>query len=195
MKLETKRLILRKYKLSDWQDVVEGVSEYDVTKMLSAVPRPYKKKDALDFLKRSIKKYKQKPLDGLNLAIELKKEKKVIGSIGIHKISHRNNSATTGSWVNKKYWCNGYMTEAKIAFNDFAFNTLKLGRLESEVYTDNPASNAVQQKVGYTLEGTKRQAAHNIADRKIHDLNIYGLLKPEWKKRRASLVKEMKRYY
>lgn len=32
MELETKRLILRKPKKSDWKDVVEGVSDYDVAK-------------------------------------------------------------------------------------------------------------------------------------------------------------------
>ncbi len=44
MKLITKRLILRKPKKSDWKDLVEGVGEYDVAKMLLVVPHPYKKK-------------------------------------------------------------------------------------------------------------------------------------------------------
>ena len=77
------------------------------------------------------------------------------------------------------------MTEAKIAVNDFAFDKLKLRRLNSDVFTDNKASNATQLKMGYKLEGTQRKAVKAKASGKIHDENIYGLLKEDWKKVRA----------
>ena len=79
------------------------------------------------------------------------------------------------------------MTEAKIAVNDFAFNKLKLRKLNSDVFTENKASNATQLKMGYRLEGTRRKAARSKASGKIHDENIYGLLKEDWKKVRGKL--------
>jgi ribosomal-protein-alanine N-acetyltransferase len=191
MQLETKRLILRKPKMNDWKDIVEGVGEYDVAKMLLKVPYPYTKKDADDFLKRRIKKWKQKVLDDYLFLIELKSEKKVIGAIGIHRINNFSKTGETGSWINKKYWRNGYMTEAKIAVNNFAFNKLKLRRLDSPVYTDNVASNATQLKMGYKLEGLKRKVAKCLASGKIHDENIYGLLKEDWDKVKGRLMKEV----
>lgn len=192
MELKTKRLILRKPKKSDWKDIVEGIGEYDVSKMLLKVPYPYKKKDAEDFIKRKIIKWKQKVKDDYLFMIELKSEKKVIGAIGIHKVDNFFRTGETGSWVNKKYWRNGYMTEAKIAVNNFAFNKLKLRRLESPVYTDNVASNATQLKMGYKLEGVKRKAGKSKASGKIHDENIYGLLKEDWDKVKYKLIKERK---
>jgi ribosomal-protein-alanine N-acetyltransferase len=188
MELETKRLILRQPKKSDWKDIVEGVGEYDVSKMTSHIPYPYKESDAEEFIKKVTKRFKQKVINDYLFYIELKSEKKVIGAIGIHKIDRISRTGETGSWVNKKYWRNGYITEAKIAANDFAFNKLKLRRLESKVYTDNKASNATQIKMGYKLEGMQRKSVKSKASGKIHDVNIYGLLKEDWKKIRSSLI-------
>ena len=188
MELKTKRLILRKPKKSDWKDLVEGVGEYDVAKMLLVVPHPYNKKDADTYIKTVIKRWKQKIQNDYTFFIELKSEKKVIGAIGIHRIDKFSGIGTTGSWINKKYWRNGYMTEAKIAVNDFAFNKLKLRRLESPVFSDNKASNAVQIKMGYKLEGVKRKAVKGKTTGKIYDENIYGLLKEDWVKARKKLL-------
>ncbi|MFZ3011630.1 MAG: GNAT family protein [Minisyncoccia bacterium] len=190
MQLKTKRLILKEPKKSDWKDLVEGVGEYDVAKMLSKIPHPYNKKDAVDYLRKAIKRWKQKVKDDYTFFIELKSEKKVIGAIGIHRIDNFSQTGTTGSWINKKYWRNGFMTEAKIAVNDFAFNKLKLRRLNSNVYRDNRASNATQNKMGYKLEGTERKKEKTKSSGKIHDVNIYGLMKEGWKKARAKLVKQ-----
>jgi len=192
MELETKRLILRKPKKSDWEDIVEGIGEYDVCKWLFKTPYPYTKKDAEKFIKLKIKKWKQKIKDDYLFFIELKSEKKVIGAIGIHNVDNYSKTGETGSWINKKYWRNGYITEAKIAVNNFAFNKLKLRRLNSPVYRDNKASNATQLKMGYKLEGTKRKSKKTRADGKIHDENIYGLLKEDWDKVKGKLMKEMK---
>lgn len=187
MKLETKRLIVREPKMSDLEDIIEGVGEYDVARMLLSVSHPYLKKEGEDFIKRKIKEWRQKVKTNYQFFIELKSEKKVIGAIGLHKVNIFNGTAETGSWINKKYWRNGYITEAKIAINDFAFNKLKIRRLDSPVFADNKASNATQLKMGYKLEGMKRKAGKSKADGKIHDENIYGLLKEDWikaKKRR-----------
>lgn len=189
MELETKRLILRKHKKSDWKDLVEGIGNYDVAKMLTTVPYPYTRKNAEDYIQKALKRWRKKPITDYVFVIELKSEKKVIGSIGLHKINFFHGVGTTGSWINKKYWRNGYVTEAKIAINDFAFNKLKLRRIESGAFTDNKASNAVQLSVGYKFEGTKRHNVKCMTTGKIHSENIYGLMKKEWKIARKRLMK------
>jgi ribosomal-protein-alanine N-acetyltransferase len=192
MILETKRLILRKPRKSDWKDLVDGVGEYDVAKMITNMPHPYYRRYADIFIKKILKNWKKKPQKEYLFFIELKSDKKLIGAIAIHKIDSFSGTGTTGSWINKKYWRNGYMTEAKIAVNDFAFNKLKLRRLNSLVYKDNKASNATQLKMGYRLEGTQRKNQKNKASGKTHDVNLYGLLKEDWKKVRAKIVKKQK---
>jgi len=187
MILETKRLILRKPKMSDVDDIVEGIGNYDVAKRLLGAPYPYGKQDALKWLKKTIKNWSKK--EKMHFLIELKSEKKVIGCMSLNEINYFNGVAKTGSWINKKYWRNGYITEAKIVVNDFAFNKLKLRRLESLVFTDNKASNATQKKIGYELEGVKRKAVKSKTTGKIYDENIYGLLKEDWVKARRKLIK------
>ena len=187
MIIETKRLILRKPNIKDANDIFEGISEYDVAKRLFSVSWPYSKKDALIWIKRSIKSWDKK--EKYHFLIELKSEKKVIGCMSLVEINNWNGTAKTGSWINKKYWRNGYITEAKIAVIDFAFNRLKLRRLESPVFSDNKASNAVQIKMGYKLEGVKRKAVKGKTTGKIYDENIYGLLKEDWVKTKKKLIK------
>lgn len=187
--LKTKRLILRKPKPSDWEDIIEGAGEYDVAKMTENIPHPYTKKDAARFIRKMIAKWKEKEKKDLVFFLELKKEHKVIGAMGLHKISAFRGIAETGSWINKKYWRQGYITEAKIAVNDFAFNKLKLMRLNSPIYKDNKASNATQIKMGYKLEGVQRKGTRNRFTGKATDLNLYGLLKEDWEKARPRLIK------
>ena len=179
-------MTLRQPKKSDWKDVVEGAGEYDIAKMTTGIPYPYKKKDALKWINKSIKKWGG---ESYPFVVELKSEKKVIGCMEIHHIDKFSNKANTGSWINKKYWNKGYITEAKIAVNDFAFNKLKLRKLNSKIFKDNKAPNAVQRKIGYTLEGMQRKESKDPATGKIHDANLYGLLKEDWKKAKPKLIK------
>jgi ribosomal-protein-alanine N-acetyltransferase len=159
--------------------------------MTKTIPHPYTKADAYWFIDNTLKKWTK---GSYTFFIELRSEKKVIGALGLVRVNEFNGTAHTGSWINKKYWRNVYMTEAKIAVKDFAFDTLKLRRLESTVHLDNKASNATQQKVGYKHEGIKRKATRSKANGKIHDLNLYGLLKGDWKKARKACIKSLERY-
>ena len=186
MQLETNRLILRKARKSDCEDIIEGASPLQIAQWMTTLPHTYQKSDAEWFIQDSIKKWNKKT--NFTFFIELKSEKKVIGVITLGGINTFSGTATTGSWVNKKYHKKGYMTEAKIAANDFAFNELKLTRLNSTVFVSNKASNATQIKMGYQLEGMSRKAQRSKATGKTHDINIYGLLKEDWKKVRHHLL-------
>ena len=66
--IETDRLILRKYKLSDVNDVVEGLNNLNVTKWLQGAPYPYTEQDALHFINKSISNNK----DCINYTFEAK---------------------------------------------------------------------------------------------------------------------------
>ncbi len=190
MRLKTERLILRAPKLSDWKDIVDGIGNLEVSKHLSSVPYPYRKKDALWWINKSIREENKKIK--YNFMIELKSEHKVIGSIGIHNLNFNNGIAGTGSWINKNYWKKGYITEAKIAVNNFAFNKLKLRKLETEVFSDNKASNFTQKAVGYKYEGCRKEHLISKSTGKIHDENLYGLLKEDWKKKLPKLKRHLK---
>jgi [ribosomal protein S5]-alanine N-acetyltransferase len=191
VELKTKRLILRGPKLRDWEDIVEGAGDYDISKMTISIPYPYKKKDAEYFIKSKIGELKKAKPNAYLFFIELRSEKKVIGAVEIFKINRFAGTGEIGFWINKKYWRNGYMTEAQIALNNFVFNKIKLRRLDSFVFCDNEASNATHKKMGYVLEGRMRKINKSKATGEIHDANIYGLLKEDWVKTKGKLIKKI----
>jgi len=193
MKLETKRLILRKPKLSDWEDMVEGLNDLEVSKNLKYISYPYNKKEATKSIKYALKEWKKKEKWYYMFLIELKSEKKVIGSTGLYEINKEHSKCTTGSWINKKYWRKGYILEAKVPVLDLAFNKLKFRKIETSAYKENKASNNMSKKLGFKFEGVKKKSQFNRSTGKIHDSVIYGLLKENWKKRRPKIVKEVNR--
>src|SRR3989344_5875843 len=99
MILKTKRLILRPPRKSDWKDIVEGVKDLEVSRMLLVVPHPYAKKDAMWWINAKLKELKKKNKKEYVFFMELKSEKKVIGVTSIHGIDKQNKKGYTGSWV------------------------------------------------------------------------------------------------
>lgn len=188
MRLTTKRLILRIPKTSDWEDIAEGIGDLEVSKTLDSVPYPYKKKDALAWINTKRKDWEKKKVGSREFVIELKSENKVIGATGFRIIDWNVGSAESGSWISKKYWRQGFITEAKIAVNDWAFNKLNLQRLESRAMMTNTASNGMSRKCGYRFVGTLKRASKSKVTGEVHDLNIYELLKEDWGKNKAKIL-------
>jgi len=183
MKLETKRLILRAWSEKDVDDLIEGLNDLRVSKWLLRVPNPYTKKDAERWIKYCHENDKKgKKRDSYYFAIELKSEKKVIGGVDLERINKFRGTAGGGIWISAKYHGHGYGAEAFGERIKFAFDKLKLRRIENGYFKGNPSSLKMQEKFGYKLEGMKRRALKCVADGKIKDEYITGLLKEEWKK-------------
>ena len=172
--IETERLILRKFKLTDIDDLVEGLNNLNVSKWLASVPFPYTREDAQKYIKNSIEK------DLYNFAIVLKSENKVIGSTQLSNISLVNGTAGGGIWINEKYQGCGYGTEAWGARIKYAFEKLDLRRLENGYFKNNVNSFKMQEKFGYKNEGIRRKKFICQATGKVEDEYITGLLKEEW---------------
>ena len=75
------------------------------------------------------------------------------------------------------------MTEACVRIIDFGFRELGLRKIVWKSYTDNKPSNALAKKLGFKLEGVLRKEIKYLATGKIHDGNLYGLLKSERKQK------------
>lgn len=192
MIIKTKRLILRPAKNSDWKDLVEGRNSSGVVEEMASMKKHFYKKDAIKWIKENISNWKKKRKIKYVWVIELKSEKKVIGTTGIININYENKNSETGSWINSKYWKKGFITEAKVPLIDFAFNKLKLIRLSSVTFIENKASQKMSEKLGYKKEGKMRKSEKSFSTGKLHDQFIYGLLKEDWKKIRSKLIKELK---
>ena len=172
--IETERLILRRYELSDADDVVEGLNNINVTKYMAFAPYPYKKSDALEFINNSIEN------NLYNFAIVLKSENRVIGGVQLRNIDYVQGTAHGGIWINEKYQGKGYGTEAWGARIKYAFEVLGLRRLENGYFKGNIKSWKMQDKFGYKNEGIKRKRYISLATGETVDECITGLLKEEW---------------
>jgi len=182
MKIKTQRLILRPLKKGDEKNILENINNLKVSRYLAVVPYPYYMKDAKWFVNDCIKKSKDKKPKDIVFGIEF--EKKIIGVIGLHKIDYFNQTASAGVWLGEKYWRKGIMSEALKAIINFAFNKLKLRRINTGAFVENTASNEMQKKFGFKFEGVKRKGQKSKATGKIHDENLYGLLKENWKNKK-----------
>ena len=182
MKLETERLILRDVNKKDIKDIQKNINDLDVSKWLLVVPYPYKLKDAKWWVNHCQESYKKKKRDKYSFGIELKEEKRLIGGISLDKIDKFQNNANIGYWIGKDYWKCGYGSEALNEILKFAFNKLKLRRINAGVFVGNSSSGKLLEKFGAKLEGVKRKGVRCKANGKIGDELFYGLLKSEWRK-------------
>ena len=170
-RLETERLILRPFELSDSEFVHKYVSDYDVAKMTLRIPHPYPEGLAESWIREHCLNAEDETSHFF--AIEHRESQIFTGVISIHKEADYN-SAEIGYWIGKPFWGKGYMTEAAKAVIEFGFETLKINRIYAGYFAFNPASRRVQEKAGMTYEGTHRQAVRRGEE--YIDLGMCGII-------------------
>jgi len=183
MKLTTKRLIIRDITMKDAKSLIRDINNVNVSKYLLVVPYPYTMKDAKWWINKCKKDSREKPRKEYSFCIELKSKKGVIGGIGLTKVDRFQGTAEIGYWLGQDYWRQGIASEAARKMIDFAFNKLKLRRINLPAFAENKGSNALAKKLGFKFEGRTRREVRDKATGKIHDANFYGLLKSEWRKK------------
>jgi ribosomal-protein-serine acetyltransferase len=104
-----------------------------------------------------------------------------VGLIGLVRVHERTKSGELGYWVDRKAEGKGLVSRACAAMLDHAFGELGLRRVEIRLAASNSRSRAVPERLGFTLEGTARQA-EPVGDR-WEDLLVFGMLASEWKSR------------
>ncbi len=189
MTIETKRLLLRPVIKKDEEDLAKALNNINISKWIVPMPHPYKKKDAEWWINNQIKKRKEKPRIDYHFAIELKPNKRLIGVIGIFGFDKYKIKGELGYWLDQKYWKQGIMSEAIEKIIEFSFSKLKLKKINLPIFAKNNSSNALAKKFGFKLEGKLRKNARCQATNKIHDENVWGLLKKEWPKIKKGLKK------
>ena len=170
--IETERLILRKLRFDDAEDIFCYCGDRTI------VSTPHKNVDQTkNELKKWIKDYEKK--DTYEWGIELKTIRKIIGVIFVVVKDDKNEVCTIAYTLSKKYWNNGYATEALYHVLRYLLNVVGYNRVEGGYFVDNPASGRVQEKAGMKYEGTKRQNSINWKTGKLTDSKIFGIIKDD----------------
>ncbi len=174
--IQTERLILRAWTLSDTEDLYEYGKSEKVGP--NAGWPPHKNiEESKDIIKMFIE-------EDCIYAIELKSEGKVIGGIGLHERCPDKNlkhlkQREVGFVLNPSYWGKGYVPEAVNRLIDYGFNDLELDLIWCGYYEGNNNSKRVSEKCGFHYKFTKREHVKLLAVDK--DVHYYCLENPNRK--------------
>jgi len=169
--VETERLILDEVNDGDVQEVFELRSNPETMKY---IPRPLVKdhEDALEHIKMIKEKIENNT--GINWAIRLKDNSKLLGIIGFYRLQPENYRAEIGYIILPEFQGKGLVPEAVTRLIKFGFEDLRLHSIEAVIDPENYASEKVLQKCGFTKEAHLKEA--EFYEGKFLDKVIYSLL-------------------
>ncbi len=154
--LETERLILRPWRMSDADDLFEYSSDRAVSRLAMWLP-DNSIEETMRGIADAIHRYENE--SWIYLGIELKEEAKLVGSVGYAQWNRTDNRADLGFALNKNYWNRGIVTEAAARIITFGWEEMQLHRIEANCIASNVASIAVLTKLGFEREGLRKEAA------------------------------------
>ena len=178
--LETERLILRRFIISDLEPMFHNVwSNFDVWKWTNY--EPMNSIDDILNLNNIFTDYwfaKYEKSDYYNWAMQLKLSGEVIGRIRGGIPDDRIRQIELAYELGQNWWNQGFMTEALKKVIDFFFNEIGFSRIFTSHAHENPASGKVMQKCGMTYEGTMRQALNK--NNGLQDKVNYAILADDY---------------
>lgn len=174
IQLETERLILRRFTLSDAEAIYKNWTSDDAVTQYLTWQTHQSIADSKAFIEAVSAGYDDKT--SYNWAICLKSNPDApIGSIGLGRFNEALHSVEVGYALGKAWWRQGIMSEAFAAVISFAFKELKINRLVATHHLGNPNSGKVMGKCGLQYEGVLRQAGLDNQKRFV-DLKQYSIL-------------------
>ena len=173
--LTSDRLILRRLRASDVDDVYAYACDPDVARYTSWAPHT-SPDESRQFVRRVLDAYLEKQV--ANWGLELKSERKLIGTGGFGSWNTEHGVAEIGYAVGKPYWGQGLMSEAVNAMIEFGFTRMALNRVVIRMDPRNTGSWRVAEKCGCRFEGIARRAIYTKGA--FHDLMVWAILREDW---------------
>lgn len=172
--LETKRLILREFKIIDAEDLYEYAKNDLVGPNAGWKPHVNieESKEIINMFIEGQESY----------AIVLKENNKVIGSIGLHE--RRDSVAKqreVGYVLSPDYWGQGIVPEAVNEVLRYGFEDLKLDMIWCAHFDFNHKSKRVCEKCGFTYDHTKEEVLERLDNKPVTTL-FYKMDKSDYKK-------------
>ena len=170
--LKTERLVIRKFKEADAQDLYEYLSDEEVVRFEPY--KPFSRKDAH-------REARKRTEDETFLAVCLHKGK-LIGNLYFAKGAF--DTWKAGYVFNRNYWGRGYATESLKAIMKYAFKNLSAHRIVAMCDPRNTKSWRLLERIGMRREGTLLQNVYFFIDENNEpiwkDTYEYAILKTEF---------------
>jgi ribosomal-protein-alanine N-acetyltransferase len=173
--LETKRFILREPVTSDAPDVYVFRSDPEVQKYNDEPMVDVS--EAVAFIQEHMDEYAAQ--QRILWAIAFRDEDRVLGLCGFNYWNRHHNRASIGYDLARAHWGRGIATEALRAMLRFGFEHMGLHRIEAETIADNVESVRLLRRLGFQLEGVRREYSLED-DGAYHASAVYGLLTGEF---------------
>jgi ribosomal-protein-alanine N-acetyltransferase len=174
--IETDRLILRKFKSIDAEDMIKNWISHPVVQNNYGEPIYTTTEEVSKVLENWISSYSN--LEFYRWAIILKETNINIGQIAFYKVDSNNQNLDVEYCIGESYWGKGYATEALKAVMKYGFEKMYYNRIQAFHRRQNPSSGQVLIKSGMQYEGTLRQyLLHNDS---FDDCIMYAALKEEY---------------
>ena len=167
--IATARLTLRRFTAADAPDVQRLAGTREVALNTLRIPYPYPAGAAEAWIARQ-------QADESEMVFAIEHEGRLIGAIGL-VLEREHDRAELGYWIGVPFWGRGFATEAAAAVVRHGFENQELNRIYAQVFSRNPASSRVLQKIGMRHEGTLRQHVRKWGE--LVDLECWGRMRDE----------------
>lgn len=178
-RLETSRLILRKFEISDSESLYKNCGSDPKVPVFLSWNTHKDSHETKEIINKWIANYELP--NTFNWAIEFKEVGEVIGNIMVVKYEVDNSACEIGYCIGSEYWNKGFATEALQAVIDFLFAEVGLNRISAKHDILNPTSGEVMKKCRMTHEGILRDV--QFKNNRFCTLAVYSILKREWDRR------------
>ena len=155
MNTETERLLIRDLEIEDLHAIHVSKSNAKANQYTAFYSASLD--ETRNWLKATIYHNEVQPRTSHNCAVVLKETNEVLGWIGFGDPSEEHRAwgdIDFGYGLAKRYWGNGYMTEAVAPITDYAFEVLGFDTLIFKNAVGNRRSRRVKEKTGARLLGT-----------------------------------------
>ena len=169
--LETERLLLRRVVNEDVNEIFALRSDQEVMKY---IPRPLVKTEEEALAHIAMIDEKIDSNEGINWAITLKDNPKLIGIIGHYRIRPEHFRAEIGYMLLPEYQRKGIISEAIKEVINYGFEVMKLHSIEAIIDPENFASEKVLQKSGFVKEAHLKE--NEYYEGRFLDTVIYSIL-------------------
>jgi RimJ/RimL family protein N-acetyltransferase len=176
--LRGRRCVLRPFRESDAEAVVEGCTDPLTRHWLSHLPDPYTTAEALSFIRSREEVHASGR--GVHWAAADPDTDECVGAFGLNDVDERTGTAEIGYWVHPRARGKGVATEATRLIVRHATlpaddGGLGLRRLTLQAAAQNVASQRVAERAGLRLAGVWR-AAQRLGDGTVTDMVAFDLL-------------------
>ncbi len=144
--------------------------------------------DSQAFERRCVARDRER-LAGTSYTLGLFIENKFAGEVNLNNVVRgAMQTGTVGYWIDRKQAGNGYVAEGVAVLSRFAFEELKLHRIEVCIIPRNTNSKKVVEKLRFRLEG--------VAERFLEINGVwedhlrYGFTIEEWQDRKAAITQQ-----